>query len=531
MISRRSGARIGLLVGCVVAVGCAEQRSSMTEPTGDDRRPTFAASVAGDEIQLQAQDRKDTPWQKMDDAALENEVQRARGRVLIGLKDPTRTEGVDNLGRVVATANGVSRDKDELKNLGLRFDYEFKQTPVVIATIPPGLVAQLRRNTYVDYFEPSIPGRWHAQVVPWGVTRIKAPLAWPQTTGNGIKLLILDTGVMLTHLDLNVQVAWRCSKPGPVADSLGHGTHVAGIAAALNNFDHVIGASYGVTLMSASVTFPEIAWLPDPAEVACSLELARINGVHVANMSFATDPSTAITDQIVAGYNQNGMLFVASAGNDYSGPVAYPARLSQVIAVTATDSNNVKANFANVGSQLDLAAPGVAVLSTALPSGHPMFCGGLGSFISTCSGTSMAAPHVAAAAALLKARYPSWSNVAIGSRLRETATDLGTPGFDNTYGNGLLNVRAALDVSATIQGPDFIMTGLTGNWSVVVGGGQPPFTYQWYANATPIGTGASVSYQAGSSDFWLVVYVTDSYGQVGTTSRLIRVCPWGQFFC
>ena len=116
----------------------------------------------------------------------------------------------------------------------------------------------------------------------------------------------------------------------------------------------------------------------------------------------------------------------------------YPASRAEVVAVTAVDSNNVKADFANVGPKLELAAPGVNILSTAWPQGIVCTQGGETGY---CSGTSMAAPHVTAGAALLKAYTPSWSNVDIRARLANSALALGDP---TLYGHGLLQSYWAL---------------------------------------------------------------------------------------
>lgn len=496
-----------------VTVGCAGDTNNPGSPAGPPDRPSASF---GPDAPIQAGSRKDTPWQRMTDADLAAEVARAIGRVIIGLKDSTEVEGVDNTGRVGTSATSTARAKDRLKAGGMKFDYEFRQTPVVVATIRPDQVVQLRRDPYVDYIEPSVPGSWPAQVIPWNVSQINAPQSWPLSTGSGVKLLILDSGVQTTHRDLVVPVAWRCIS-GPAEDFVvGHGTFVAGVAAARNNALDVIGTAYNATLWSANVTGTDL--LPNAAETACSIELARVNGIAVVNMSIDILPSTAVTDQINAGYTQNNIVFVAAAGNTFGGPVSYPARLPNVVAVTATDANNIAASFAAVGPEIDLAAPGVAVLSTSL---GPTALKCPGTFIATCSGTSFAAPAVSAAAALLKSRYPGWTNTQIVSRLKATATDRYPPGFDNTYGNGLLNVLAALQMSATIQGPVTVSNNFPGTWTVAVAG-QVPFTYQWRVNGALSGTASSFTYQS-TVDFQLSVTVTDALNQTATNSVSVHV--------
>jgi subtilisin/minor extracellular protease Epr len=133
----------------------------------------------------------------------------------------------------------------------------------------------------------------------------------------------------------------------------------------------------------------------------------------------------------------SGILLVAAAGNDGNGggtgdSVDYPGAYSSVIAVAATDSNNNRASSSSTGPAVELAAPGVDIYSTFLGNGY-----------NTMSGTSMACPHVAGAAALVKYSHPSFTNIDIRNRLDKTAKDLGSKGRDNLYGFGLVSASAA----------------------------------------------------------------------------------------
>ena len=504
-----------LLLLSIAMLACRDDRPMATQPRSlPSPEANKSVSQGGDP------DRKDTHWQRMTDQEFAAAVSSRGGRVIIGLKEPGMAEGVDNSGRALTTLTRVATGLASLRAQGVRVLYEFKRTPVVVAELSPRLAVALRRSVWVDYMEPDAPMQLASQVTLWGVTKVNAPGAWPVSTGSGVKLLILDTGV--THSDLNVSTAWRCMS-GDYVDTDGHGTHVAGIAAALNNSIDVVGAAYGVTLWSADVTVPNTSSPTriSPAEVACSIEVARANGVGVVNMSFGSESTfTSVTDQINGGYIYQNMVFVAAAGNQYSAPVLFPAKLSNVIAVTATDINNVKADFANVGSQLDLAAPGVAILSTSIASGYNCSTGGS---TSLCSGTSMATPHVSAAAAILRSRYPSWSNSDIKNRLVATATDLGASGFDNTFGNGLVNIARAVGMTAGVGGPALVYSGYSATWTSGVSGGQTPYAYQWYINGSPAGTGTSLNHTASGSAFWVKLQVTDYYSLVAKDSLYVTV--------
>ena len=147
----------------------------------------------------------------MSSAMLADEIVRVGGRVMVGLKNAGATTGVDNVGRPMADLSSVVAGKVRLKELGLRFLYEFRKIPAVVAWMPASaaLVDSLRSSPYVDYVEPDVFGDVSTQTTTWNVSRVQAPLAWGSSTGNGVKLLIIDTGVG-PHEDLTVPVAYNC---------------------------------------------------------------------------------------------------------------------------------------------------------------------------------------------------------------------------------------------------------------------------------------------------------------------------------
>jgi len=423
--------------------GCSEPP---TNPAANRPPPVPALTPP---VQAQGHRRDDTPWRRMTDAALRDKVSEAGGRVFVGFKDPGASAGVDESGRVLARGPNVAAAKAQLRGLGLHFEIEFLDMPTVVTRIPPGLLTQLRANPSIEYIEPIFPGTYSTQTTTWNVSRVNAPAAWPFSTGAGAKLLITDSGIDNAHPDLAPAVVQSCtSPPDNGLDGFGHGTAVAGIAAAVNNDAQIVGVAHGVALWSSKIG----TLAPDPAYATCAVQFGRVNHVNVISMSITLNPYTALTDQINAAYNQDGIVIVVAAGNTNGGAVTYPATLASAIAVSATDQNNNFASFSAAGSKVEIAAPGTTVTGQ---TGITTTCRG-GTVSEFCEfrieGTSFSTPHVAAAAAILKAYNPSWTNVDIRARLQQSAVDLGPAGRDNQFGFGLLNIVAALNV-AQLQPP------------------------------------------------------------------------------
>ena len=274
-----------------------------------------------------------------------------------------------------------------------------------------------------------------AQILTWNIDRVDAEISWKISAGDPVKVGVIDTGIDLSHPDLkdNIKVGYNAIYPWKSPnDDNGHGTHVAGIIAALNNSIGVVGVGpkidlYAIKVLNASGS----GYLSDVIE---GLDWAVKNGMQVVNMSLGTDQDVqSFHDAIKNAYNA-GVTIVAAAGNS-GGAVTYPAAYSEVIAVSATDQNNQIASWSSRGPEVDLAAPGVNIYSTYK-----------GSTYKTLSGTSMAAPHVTGAAALVidAKKCGTCTPSEVRQRLQQTAIDLGDPGTDNLYGAGLVNVYKAL---------------------------------------------------------------------------------------
>lgn len=302
-----------------------------------------------------------------------------------------------------------------------------KVPEMVQAYLAEGLV-EFAEPDYVAVasYVPNDPGYTNQ----WALPKIQAPEAWDLTKGSStIRIAILDTGIDQDHEDLKAKIVANknFTTSRTVDDRYGHGTHCAGIAAAItDNGKGVAGVGFNTSLMNGKVLGDngsgQYSW------IANGIIWAADNGAHVISMSLGgSSGSTTLQDAVAYAYNK-GAVLVAAAGNDNTSSPSYPAYYEQCIAVAATDQNDAKASFSNYGSWVDIAAPGVSIYST-LPN-HPNRIGtrNYGSL----SGTSMATPHVAGVAALIKVRYPSMSNADIAQKMISTADP--TTGFSPALG-------------------------------------------------------------------------------------------------
>ncbi len=322
-----------------------------------------------------------------------------------------------------------------------------------------GNATALRALPFVRYVEPDPPDVVWTQedALQYGVNNIDAEVVWggsqgatsvtPGQGGAGIRVAVIDTGIDCGHPDLQPVsgAAGACiygynsvSSSLPFDDH-GHGTHVAGIIGARDNGIGVIGVAPEADLYAVKVlnSGGSGAW----STVAAGINWAVLNGMHLISMSLGgTDYSQAMADAVAAA-QAAGILVVSAAGNSgCCNTVLYPAKYPESMAVAAVDQSDLRASFSSTGPELDVAAPGVAVLST-VPTGSCMLCDPSG--YKSLSGTSMATPHVTGVGALLMAG--GRTNLEAWSLISGTAKDLGDAGFDQLYGNGRVDALAAVD--------------------------------------------------------------------------------------
>jgi len=335
----------------------------------------------------------------------------------------------------------------------------FDIVPVVAATVPQSALAGLQRNPKVEYVEEDRtlfaiydPA---TETLPWGIARIGAPSVWLDgSTGAGVRVAVLDTGIDASHPDLaaNYTLGYDFYRRDAVPnDENGHGTHVAGIIAALDDGPNYGGSNTGTSAVGVG---PQIdlliaKFLGPSGSGSTSNEISAIQWAvkkkaRVISMSYGSYYGSRTEEKALNNAYSKGVYLAAAAGNDGLPITIYPAGYKNVVSVAATDSLDQTASFSNYNSDVELAGPGVAILSTM-----PTYVAwlntqyGLATTYEYLSGTSMACPHVSGTAALVFGRHPTWSVTAVRNRLDSTATDLGAAGRDAHYGYGLANAAAA----------------------------------------------------------------------------------------
>ncbi len=332
-----------------------------------------------------------------------------------------------------------------IHNAGGKIKRNYHIVPTIAASIPKGKLDSLRRNPKVTSVEEDITVQVIEETLPWGIDRIDAEVVHGQVKGRGVKVAILDTGIDLDHPDLRVagDVTF-VPETTSGDDDHGHGTMVAGVVAALDNDIGVIGVAPEAELYSVKVLNKNGAGVM--SLILSGIEWAVDNNMQVINMSFGgiLNWPLAVRIALQKAY-QAGIVLVAGAGNAGDQGILFsPARFEPVIAVGATEQQDIRASFSGTGSALELMAPGVGIPSTSRGGGY-----------SSGSGTSLSTPHVAGMAALLIASGVT-SNIAVRQILQATAEDLGPSGWDDWYGYGLVNVAEAMKVDRNTEPDDTI---------------------------------------------------------------------------
>ena len=365
-------------------------------------------------------------------------------------------------------------DSDLVKQHGGTIKSVYRLKPALAASLPQKAIENLRKSPEIEFVVDDLQLFTMGETLDWGVDRIDADVVHDDNKGAGVKVAIMDTGIDYAHQDLAANYkegydfggdySGAANDNDPV-DFNGHGTHCAGIVAAVR------GNEIGVSGVAPEADLYALKVFSDDgygrySDVVEALEWCidtrtdadPDNDIQVLSMSFGSkygDGDPGIDAWIHAAFDA-GILVVGAAGNEGSGDdtVIYPARYEHVLAVAATDRSDHRASFSSTGPNVALAAPGTSIYSTYLGDGY-----------TAKSGTSMACPHVTGTAALVWNSYPEYTNTEVRQRLQATAEEVGAAGKDTSVGYGLVDAeKAAVDVIPPASVKDLKSSAVGGTW-------------------------------------------------------------------
>ena len=383
-----------------------------------------------------------------------------RGRLLIEVKPGMSTDALDKL---VKPHKGKSRKIGQSNLHIVDLPANASETAILkqLEHRPEFKYAELDRfvESTLAVNDPYIGSAWH-------INKIGAATAWDSSVGAGVTIAILDSGIEASHPDLKANlVAGRnvYDNNNDTSDICGHGTAVAGAAAAAtNNALGVPGIAGGAKIMPLRIAYWNTTYnncYATYSSIAAGITYAADNGARIANASYARlFASSAVLSAARYMKSKGGLVFVSAGNSNVDEKVAADAAL---IVVSATTSSDTRSSFSSYGSMVSLAAPGSGIWTTAR-----------GGAYASKNGTSFASPVAAGVAAMMMAARPDLSASTIESLLYSTAVDLGTAGRDNYYGHGRVNAAAAVaaaknyGVTADMSAPTAAISAPLGSSSV-----------------------------------------------------------------
>lgn len=472
----------------------------------------------------------DALWRSREAASTVDELELPRG--LRALVEQDQVWAIERLGQAAGAPEGLER--------------------ILVMLAPPAADRAERLAAYealdvVDWVQ--LDQRVHATAPPndpaypsqWAPQRSDLETVWdnpsgPSYTGAGQLIAIVDTGVLLTHPDLSGNVVAGgydfYDNDNDPTDLNGHGTHVAGIAAAVgNNATDVIGAAPDASLLAVRGLGPSGSG--DLLDLVAAVQHAANQGATVINNSWGGPGRNPAVDAVVSYAHGLGAVVLSAAGNSNTDAGGFsPANSEHTITVAALNPLDQRAAFSNWGNKIDVTAGGEGILSTYLGNG-----------LSSLSGTSMATPLAAGVAALVREAQPSWGPEEVRQALRQASEDLGAAGFDLDHGYGLVHGDALRVLTqapaiahlvepmthARVEGT-IALTGTldpaVSTWTLEVGVGIAPTSWTAVAAGTTVPAGALASYDTTLLPDGEIVFrltVTDAAGQTSEDRNHVYV--------
>jgi len=440
-----------------------------------------------------------------------------------------------------------SIDRDFLAQVGAEVFYYFKTFEAVNAFVPFSTIGRILDFDFIEFVAISQPVFAMEDSLQWGVDRVDADLAWGGPdgatsvnggqAGAGVNLAVIDSGIDYNHPDLSANYKGGydfVDNDNDPRDGNGHGTHVAGVIAAADNDIGIIGVAPEVNLYAVRVL--DNRGSGSSAGVAAGIDWAAANGMDIATLSLGANGNMPEVEAAGIAAYASGLLLFAASGNDGANADGhYPSAQAEFIAVGSTTSSDARSSFSNYGSTLELTAPGSAIYSTT-PTYKIKGQFAPAKNYDTMSGTSMATPHAAAVGALAIAANPSMTNVEIRALLQSTAEDLGSNGWDQEFGYGLVDAEAAVGGSSgggdpSDTTPPTQVTGLSASesgsssidlaWSAA-SDDSGSVSYNVYRDGSLVGTTSATSYSdtglSGATTYTYQVSAEDASGNEGSAS-------------
>ncbi len=394
----------------------------------------------------------------------------APDRVVVGFRDSRKADAVQRahgLARAAEVGAAVP-DQAILKTNGRPVDQviaELQADPGV-AFAEPDYGVELAGDGEVAAVAVNDPNSANQ----YSLDRMRVRDAWSFTRGGANLVAVLDTGVSFVHADLAGRIYVNPGESGSgretngrdddangfiddvngwdfvngdrkPADDNEHGTWVSGVIAANpNNAQGVAGISWTDKVLPVKVM--DSAGSGYTSDLARGIRYAADRGAKVINMSVGGFPYDVAVKSAVDYAWSKGAVLVGAAGNNRREETYYPASYPNVISVSATQADDEFTNWSSYGTAVDVSAPGGDIQTTDCAGCSPTSAGG--SAYMYVSGTSFATPNTAGVVALIRARYPTWTNQQVVARLLSTVDDLGYPGWDNRYGSGRVNAMRAV---------------------------------------------------------------------------------------
>jgi thermitase len=311
-----------------------------------------------------------------------------------------------------------------------------RKVTAVVVDMPyetlPSFASKVRAMDLARYVEPNVKFKidsmlndpdWPKQ---WGPQKIEADWAWNTTAGDpSVLVAVVDTGIDWNHPDLARNYVplgydWVNNDPDPMDDN-GHGTHCAGVIAAIVN--NSIGMSGLAQVRVMAEKGLDESGSGSSSDLANAIVHAVDQGVNIISCSWGDPVDSTLLHEAIKYAHDHDVLVVAAAGNDAANSRHYPAAYDEVVAVTATDQNDDPAGFTNFGDWVEVAAPGVQIYSTMPSYWVTLNSLGYSTDYGYLSGTSMSTPHVSGVAALVWSRFPNMIQDQVRAQLRNTAED------------------------------------------------------------------------------------------------------------